>query len=74
MGALWSGTKLADIFGSMILLSKHKKGKGELDQMWILMLKWLAEKMKNYLFQKKEFEQEDWSHPPDPQWGPETSE
>lgn len=25
MGALWSGTKLANIFGSMILLSKHKK-------------------------------------------------
>lgn len=23
MGALWSGTKLADIFGSMMLLSKH---------------------------------------------------
>lgn len=23
MGALWSGTKLADIFGSMMLLSNH---------------------------------------------------
>lgn len=67
MGALWSGTKLADIFGSMILLSKHKQRKAEIDQMWILMLKLLAEKMKNYLFQKKESEQEDWSHPLDPQ-------
>lgn len=37
MGALWSGTKLADIFGSMMLLSKHKKGKGEIDQMWIFL-------------------------------------
>lgn len=27
MGALWSGTKLADIFGSMMLLSREGVGK-----------------------------------------------
>ena len=71
MGALWSGTKLADIFGSMILLStqiKKKRRDGSDVNVNVKMTN--AEKkkkLKKDLFQKKESEQEGWSHPPDPQ-------